>query len=242
MNAEELQALVATISAKGGSITPRELYHSSRRYRRSSTALHSLLQELADAGIGHWEGKMLRLEPDAETRAQRHSPAPTPAQQPIQGVVTSLADGGTDSAPKNEEEPPPIKRPRDQYGFFLPGPIKPAKAKPEPKEPSKPEGELGLGRIPGEWPQLPDNASLQAEIAWVQANRVSILENGEPQLERATSPAPSRSALGWLETSIRAYSKYVDVVARTLAGAQDEQSEGRRELLALEEIEQLLSV
>ena len=33
----------------------------------------------------------------------------------------------------------------------------------------------------------------------------------------ASTPAPSMAALSWLETSIRSYAKYVDVVARALS-------------------------
>jgi len=185
---------------------------------------------------------MLRLNAPTSGAA----PTPQPHSQPQsaqadtqKGIVTGIAEPGDTPDGGNVAADP---RPRDRWGLFLPQPAKPKPAKPEPQEQSKPDGELGLGRIPGDWPSLPDNASLQTEIAWVAANRVTILESGTPQLDRATSPPPSRSALGWLETSIRAYSKYVDVVARVLAGAQDEQSESRRELLALDEIEQLLTV
>ena len=44
-----------------------------------------------------------------------------------------------------------------------------------------------------------------------------------PLTDRARTPAPSRAALGWLETSIRAYSKYIDVVAKAL---KDEENDG----------------
>jgi len=103
----------------------------------------------------------------------------------------------------------------------------------------------GLSEIPAEWPELPENASLQAEIGWVQAQRLRIVEE-QPSgatvvhLERAGSPAPSWAALGWLETSIRSYAKYVDVVARSLSTQQDERELVQRERLAIEEIHQLL--
>ena len=113
-----------------------------------------------------------------------------------------------------------------------------------PREPDA--GHLqGLGSIPPDWPQLPANASLPAEISWVQANRLRIVEEKSSgatvvHLDRSLSPAPSHAALGWLETSIRSYAKYVDVVARSLAVVQDEQQQERRERLALEEIDELL--
>ena len=34
----------------------------------------------------------------------------------------------------------------------------------------------GLGDIPEDWPELPANASLSAEVSWVQANRLRIVE------------------------------------------------------------------
>ena len=48
------------------------------------------------------------------------------------------------------------------------------------------------------------------------------------------------AALGWLETSIRSYAKYVDVVARSLATVQHEQDQVKRERLAISEVRGLL--
>ena len=59
-------------------------------------------------------------------------------------------------------------------------------------------------------------------------------------LDRARSPAPSMAAVGWLETSIRAYSKYVDIVAKSLKDESDEQGMVRRERMKIEEIRALL--
>jgi hypothetical protein len=104
----------------------------------------------------------------------------------------------------------------------------------------------GLGDIPDGWPELPDNASLAAEIGWVQAQRLRIVE-GQPSgatvvhLDRARSPAPSWAALGWLETSIRSYAKFVDVVAKSLATAQDEAASVRHERLRIEEMREILA-
>ncbi|NLF73890.1 MAG: hypothetical protein GX575_33190 [Candidatus Anammoximicrobium sp.] len=104
----------------------------------------------------------------------------------------------------------------------------------------------GLGDIPASWPELADNASLQAELAWVQSNRLRVVEEKPSgatrvHLDRARSPAPSWAALGWLETSIRSYAKYIDVVAKNLAVQQDEQELVRREKMAIEEIRGLLA-
>lgn len=112
---------------------------------------------------------------------------------------------------------------------------------------SAPRGRVaGLGEIPASWSDLPANASLQAEIGWVQSNRLVVVEElpsggTRVHLDRAHEPAPSRAALGWLETSIRSYAKYVDVVARSLAVVQDEQEHIKRERMAIAEIDDLLA-
>ncbi|MEZ6054475.1 MAG: hypothetical protein R3C02_24320 [Planctomycetaceae bacterium] len=100
----------------------------------------------------------------------------------------------------------------------------------------------GVGEIPSSWPDLPDNASLQSELNWGQANRLRVVEERSPgvtrvHLDRARSPAPSWAALSWLETSIRSYAKYVDVVARSL---KDEQEVVSRERMQIDEIQGLL--
>ena len=59
-------------------------------------------------------------------------------------------------------------------------------------------------------------------------------------LGKALSPAPSWAALGWLETSIRSYAKYVDVAAKATAIADGEASVVRRERMAIEEVKALL--
>jgi hypothetical protein len=104
---------------------------------------------------------------------------------------------------------------------------------------------VGLHAIPADWGTLPLNASLQAELGWVQGNRLSVVEElpsgaTRVHLERARAPAPSLAALGWLETSIRVYSKYVDVVARSLKDEADEVENVRRERMRLDEITGLL--
>ncbi len=103
----------------------------------------------------------------------------------------------------------------------------------------------GLGDIPAGWPALADSAPLQVELSWVQSNRLLIVEEKPTgatvvRLALAKGPAPSRSALGWLETSIRTYAKYVDVCSRVLAGEAEAEESHRRERLALAEIRELL--
>ena len=103
----------------------------------------------------------------------------------------------------------------------------------------------GLGDIPASWGTLPANASLQAEIGWVQANRLLVVQESPSgativHLERALSPAPSHAALGWLETSIRSYAKYVDVVARAMSSTITEHEQVQREKHSIEEIREVL--
>ena len=59
-------------------------------------------------------------------------------------------------------------------------------------------------------------------------------------LDRAGSPAPSWAALGWLETSIRSYAKFVDVAAKATSTVDGEAGVWRRERVAIEEMEELL--
>ena len=104
----------------------------------------------------------------------------------------------------------------------------------------------GLSRIPESWPELPSNAALSAEVGWVQANRLRIVEERTAgativHLGRALSPAPSWAALGWLETSIRSYAKFVDVAAKATSVDDGEASVMRRERVAIEEMEALLA-
>jgi hypothetical protein len=104
----------------------------------------------------------------------------------------------------------------------------------------------GLGDLPPGWPELPANASLTAEIGWVQANRLYVVEELERggtrvRLDRAHEPAPSRAAIGWLETSIRSYAKYVEVAAKATGAGQDEQAQERAERLDLDDVRALLA-
>jgi hypothetical protein len=107
-------------------------------------------------------------------------------------------------------------------------------------------GVRGLGDVPEDWPELPDNASLAAEIGWCQAQRLRIVEENSGgatvvHLDRARSPAPPWAALGWLETSVRSYAKYVDVVAKSLGTQQDEAAMVRRERLSIEDMREILA-
>ncbi len=105
---------------------------------------------------------------------------------------------------------------------------------------------IGIGRIPASWPTLPANASLAEEIQWVQANRMRIVSetpNGRTRvhLQKALSPAPSHSTLGWLETSIRAYAKYCEIAAKASNTVEDGREQTRRERMKIDEVRNLLS-
>jgi hypothetical protein len=124
-------------------------------------------------------------------------------------------------------------------------PVEPEAVAPDPEPVAVAEsGVSGLGAIPEDWPDLPSNASLQSEIAWVQASRLDVVEDTPAgtrvDLSRARSPAPSRASIGWLETSIRAYSKYCDIAAKATQSQEHEAEAVRRERLALGDVLGLL--
>jgi hypothetical protein len=105
---------------------------------------------------------------------------------------------------------------------------------------------LGLGDIPGDWPALPSNASLAAEVQWVQASRVDVVEilpggGARVDLSHADHPAPSKAALSWLETSILFPSKFADVSVKATQGQADEREHVRRERRAIEDVRALLA-
>jgi len=138
------------------------------------------------------------------------------------------------------------------FAQFPPPGIDPAVAELAPESPAvsameEPNtGVSGLGSVPTGWPILPSNASLAAEIQWVQSSRIDVVEElpggaVRVHLGRADHPAPSKSALGWLETSIRAYSKYCDIAAKATAQQEDEKEHVRRERLAISDVSELLA-
>lgn len=104
---------------------------------------------------------------------------------------------------------------------------------------------IGIAKIPTSWPSLPANASLGEEIQWVQANRMRVVvekpEGIRVYLKRSLSPAPSHAALGWLETSIRAYTKYCEIAAKAANSVEDVRDMVRRERLKIEEVRSLLA-
>lgn len=103
------------------------------------------------------------------------------------------------------------------------------------------QGVLGLGELPDDWGELPANASLQAEISWVTANRLRVRDGSGVDLSRALGPAPSYSALSWLETSILFPAKFADISVKATANQEDEKEHIRREKLAIEEVRAILA-
>ncbi len=104
----------------------------------------------------------------------------------------------------------------------------------------------GFQEIPSDWPDLPSNASLQAEVRWCQSNRLRVVEEMRGgairvHLERAGGPAPSHGALGWLDTAIRFPSKFAELVSRVLKDEQEEQAAVKRERMAIDEVRGLLA-
>jgi hypothetical protein len=104
---------------------------------------------------------------------------------------------------------------------------------------------VGLGEIPGNWGDLPANAPLSAEVSWVQANRLRVVRETSERvivdLSKSLSPAPSYATLGWLETSIKTYAKFVDVAAKATSTQDGEAAEIRREQQSIEEVRRLLA-
>ena len=47
--------------------------------------------------------------------------------------------------------------------------------------------------------------------------------------------------MGWLDKSIRVYSKYIDVVAKALKDEENEQEMVKREKMSIDEVRSLLS-
>lgn len=96
-------------------------------------------------------------------------------------------------------------------------------------------------KIPADWPPIPDNAALPVELAWVQSNRLRVMEGRTMHLDRAGSPAPSWAALGWLDTAISNPAKWADICARGMAQQELESDLVKRERRSIEEVRSLLA-
>ena len=92
-----------------------------------------------------------------------------------------------------EVHPKCRKRDAHEYAWsaalaeFPPPGVDPSEAAEEPADPKRRKmrlaiplegvsvGVSGLGDVPADWPERPANASLAAEIQWVQATRLSVV-------------------------------------------------------------------
>jgi hypothetical protein len=201
--------------------------------------------------------------PEAKTRTQDAASTPAAATTPASTIQTGNVHQPTIAAPAGQS--PPVKEwPRITLARGANGKLyNPAKGEPAPKAQSaallKPvpvttydeaipreRGIKGLSDIPKDWPKLPGSVSLSSEIGWVQANRLDVvkeLPSGgvKVDLTKAYVPAPSKSALSWLETAIRNPSKFAELAAKQASNGQDEQEFIRRERMAIGEIRSILS-
>jgi hypothetical protein len=104
---------------------------------------------------------------------------------------------------------------------------------------------FGFCEIPAEWPTLPANSSLASDIQWVQSNRLRVCEETPEgtrvNLSQSINPAPSWSAIGWLETSIRSYAKYCEITARATQSVEDGNAAVRRERATLDQLRSILA-
>lgn len=171
-----------------------------------------------------WEATIAAFPPEGVEPVEMHPPEPPPAEPTPEPIVES------------EPEPPPELPIPTQV--LVPEEI--TRTLPVSDHPQ------GLSSIPPGWGVLPPNSSLAEEVSWVQANRLLVtdLQPGggvQVHLERALSPAPSHSALGWLETAISFPGKFADVSIKVAQSQQDEPDVVRRERIAIEEVRRLLA-
>ena len=159
---------------------------------------------------------------------------------PLSGEKPPLAGSGEDGTPKKIG----ISSPSSGPEFTDVDGAKPLTA--ENRKSYSSDGQIqGLGDVPAAWGDLPSNAAIGVEVAWVQANRLRIVSEKASgatlvHLDRAMSPAPSWAALGWLETSIRSYAKFVDVAAKTTASHDGEAAVWKHKRVSIEEVRDLL--
>lgn len=177
-----------------------------------------------------WE----RLRQEARTAGMTRRDAITYAGVTVDQVWIAPLPPEPEQEPASEAvEPEPIPEPESVAD--------PVEMSPIGDTASPDSGVAGLGDIPEAWGELPANAQLQTEIAWVSANRLRVRDGSGVNLSRALSPAPSYSALSWLETSILFPSKFADISVKATANQDDEKEHIRREKMAIEEIRSILA-
>ncbi len=73
------------------------------------------------------------------------------------------------------------------------------------------------------------------------ADRRGATWEGDPGAAgQGNVPCASWAALGWLETSIRSYAKFVDVAAKATASEEGEAAVMKRERVAIDDVRALL--
>lgn len=221
----------ATPDAPGSVLLPPELPSAHARPGETRRECWERLRlEARAAGMGKKEAYQYATREADRVWPAPLPPEPEPAPEPEPSAVVEpapepLAPEPEPAPPAAEPEPPATPEP-------------PAAAVPPA---SSAGGVVGLGDIPAYWPSLPPNASLAAEVSWVQANRL-LVRNGEGvDLSRSLSPAPSHATLGWLETSILYPSKFADVTVKASGDQDDDKEDVRRERIALVDMCTLLS-
>lgn len=180
-----------------------------------------LRKEARAAGMARGQGPGTAYE-WATRETDRLFPAPLPPEPEPEPV----------EIPAEPEEPSAIE-PEEPIPELIPEPETSPAA-------DKPAADSLVFTVPPAWGELPANASLQAEIAWVSANRLRVRDGSGVDLSRALSPAPSYSALSWLETSILFPSKFADISVKATQNQDDEKEAIRREKASIEEVRSIL--
>jgi hypothetical protein len=207
---------VALTVAESGAFPGEELLESTSRARLNGEKRHEYWERMRKsarlAGLprGQLAGSAYVW---ATEQTEREFPPPVPV------IVEELP---------SEPEPEPIPEPPKPVPEVIAAPV-------------QADGSVsGLDDIPDSWGELPDNASLQVEIAWVSANRLRVRSGSGVDLSRAKNPAPSYAALSWLETSILFPAKFADISVKATAETDDEKEFIKREKFAIEEIRGIL--
>lgn len=210
-----------TVAVYADSALESPLFAHARLGESRHTCWERLRKEGRSAGLPKGQGPGTAYE-WATREVERLFPAPLPPEpEPVIEAVE----------PEPLPEPAP---PAEPAGTEL-------QASTIVDTPVPDQGVSGLGDIPSAWGELPANAQLQVEIAWVSANRLRVRSGSGVELARALSPAPSYSALSWLETSILFPSKFADISVKATANQDEEKEHVRREKMAIEEIRGLLA-
>ncbi len=229
----EMRGDVASPGAGSGSLPGEDLLDSASRARLSGEKKHEYWERMRKAarlaGLPRGQGPGTAYQ-WATAQTEREFPPPVPV------VVAELVED--DENPTfswvAEEKVSPIGDKTESPAAESVRPTVGQTAKSDGQDVS------GLSDLPADWPELPANAQLQVEIAWVTANRLRVRDGTGVNLSRALSPAPSYSALSWLETSILFPSKFADISVKATASQDDEKEFIKREKLAIEEIRSIL--